>query len=76
MVAMRIILAMNNGLDAGDDEDHGLEEVSGLGEDRDKFRAPSLRNIAVRSPFMHDGRFATLAQVIEHYSSGVQPHRV
>lgn len=68
-------IAMNNGLDAGDDEDHGLEEVSGLNEDRDKFRPPSLRNIAVRSPFMHDGRFDTLSDVIEHYSSGIQPHR-
>ena len=39
-----------------------------------KFKASSLRNIALTSPYMHDGRFATLEQVIDHYSSGVVPH--
>lgn len=39
-----------------------------------KFKAPSLRNIALTAPYMHDGRFATLEQVIEHYSRGVHPH--
>jgi cytochrome c peroxidase len=39
-----------------------------------KFKAPSLRNIALTAPYMHDGRFANLEQVIEHYSSGVHPH--
>ena len=37
------------------------------------FKAPSLRNVAVRPRFMHDGRFTTLAQVIDFYDSGVQP---
>ncbi|MCH7994843.1 MAG: cytochrome-c peroxidase, partial [Planctomycetes bacterium] len=40
-----------------------------------KFKAPSLRNISVTAPYMHDGRFKTLAQVVEHYSSGVHPHK-
>ncbi len=39
-----------------------------------KFKAASLRNIALTAPYMHDGRFTTLQQVVEHYSSGVQPH--
>ena len=39
-----------------------------------KFKASSLRNIALTSPYMHDGRFTSLDQVIEHYSSGVHPH--
>jgi len=39
-----------------------------------KFKAPSLRNIAITAPYMHDGRFKKLAEVIEHYSSGVRPH--
>ncbi|MDA1015937.1 MAG: cytochrome-c peroxidase [Planctomycetota bacterium] len=39
-----------------------------------KFKAPSLRNVALTAPYMHDGRFKTLEQVIEHYSSGVHPH--
>ena len=42
--------------------------------DLGKFKASSLRNIALTGPYMHDGRFKTLPQVIEHYSSGVQPH--
>jgi cytochrome c peroxidase len=39
-----------------------------------KFKAPSLRNIELSAPYMHDGRFKTLAAVVEHYSSGVHPH--
>lgn len=39
-----------------------------------KFKAPSLRNIALTAPYMHDGRFQTLEQVIQHYSTGVHPH--
>ncbi len=38
------------------------------------FKVPSLRNIALTAPYMHDGRFATLEQVIEHYNSGVRKH--
>lgn len=40
-----------------------------------KFKPPSLRNIALTAPYMHDGRFKTLEQVIDHYSSGVHPHK-
>lgn len=64
----------NNGLDAVSTEDKGRGEVSGMQEDFGKFRAASLKNIALRAPYMHDGRFTTLADVIDHYASGVQPH--
>lgn len=37
-----------------------------------RFKAPSLRNIAVRPPYMHDGRFQTLEQVVDFYDTGVQ----
>lgn len=57
--------AFNIGLDA-----NTLDEGAGNGE----FKVPSLRNIEVGAPYMHDGRFATLAEVIEHYNSGVQDH--
>ena len=50
-------LRYNNGLDA---EDHG------------EFKAPTLRNIALTAPYMHDGRFSTLDEVIDFYSEGVQ----
>lgn len=39
-----------------------------------KFRIPSLRNIALTAPYMHDGRFATLEDVVEHYNSGIMNH--
>jgi cytochrome c peroxidase len=39
-----------------------------------KFKIPSLRNISVTGPYMHDGRFQTLDQVIEFYNSGIQAH--
>lgn len=64
----------NNGLDGVSTEDKGWGEVSGNKEDFGKFRAASLKNIALRAPYMHDGRFAKLTDVIEHYASGVQPH--
>jgi cytochrome c peroxidase len=53
--------------------DIGLEAVpTDLGAGNGRFKAPSLRNIAVRAPYMHDGRFSTLEQVIEHYDNGIR----
>lgn len=65
--------ARNNGLDAVS-SDNGLGNVTGNPADNGKFKVPSLRNIALGGPYMHDGRFASLAAVIEFYNSGVQPH--
>jgi len=61
----------NNGLD-DIFEDIGLEKVTGDPADRGKFRSPSLRNLAFTAPYMHDGRFATLDEVIDHYSEGLK----
>ncbi len=47
----------SNGLDAG-------ETIA--------FKAPSLKNVGLSGPYMHDGRFATLAEVVEHYDNGIQ----
>lgn len=44
------------------------------GKGNGKFRIPSLRNIELTGPYMHDGRFATLEEVLEHYSSGIKSH--
>ena len=64
---------MNNGLDTDADiKDIGREEVTDNAEDRAKFKVPSLRNIAVTPPYMHDGRFQTLEEVIDHYNEGIQ----
>ncbi|GAB3829237.1 cytochrome-c peroxidase [Pontibacter rugosus] len=57
----------NNGLDATI-SDNGLGDVTGLAKDNGKFKAPSLRNIALTAPYMHDGRFTTLEQVLDHYN--------
>ena len=65
--------AMNNGLEV-EYEDAGFFLVSGDPADHGKFKVPSLRNVALTAPFMHDGRFGTLMEVVEHYNSGVQPH--
>ena len=56
----------NNGSD-GAFTDIGREKVTGKASDRGKFAVPSLRNIALTAPYMHDGRFRTLEEVIEHY---------
>ncbi|MGB6267596.1 MAG: cytochrome c peroxidase [Olleya sp.] len=61
----------NNGLDVTF-TDLGLGEVTGNPNDNGKFRSPSLRNLAYTAPYMHDGRFATLDEVIEQYSTGLQ----
>ncbi len=59
----------NNGL-ASRQGDHGRERVTGDPADRGKFRTPSLRNVAVTGPYMHDGRFNSLEEVVEHYNGG------
>lgn len=61
----------NNGLDATF-TDLGLGAVTGDPSDNGKFRSPSLRNLIYTAPYMHDGRFATLDEVIDHYSEGLQ----
>lgn len=48
----------------------GVEAITNDPEDMGKFKAPSLRNIAVTAPYMHDGSIATLEEVIEHYNAG------
>lgn len=65
--------ARNNGLDV-DGKDNGLGEITGRREDLGLFRAASLKNIAVTAPYMHDGRLATLADVVRHYAREVRPH--
>lgn len=60
---------MNNGID--DDasaSDIGRQEVTGLAGDKAKFKVPSLRNVGLTAPYMHDGRFRTLEEVVDHYN--------
>ncbi len=62
----------NNGLDAIPDS--GLAAVTKQPYDIGKFKVPSLRNLIYTSPYMHDGRFATLEEVINFYTTGVNPN--
>jgi cytochrome c peroxidase len=61
----------NNGLD-NTFADLGLGAVTGDPADNGKFKSPSLRNLAFTAPYMHDGRFTTLEDVINHYSEGLK----
>ncbi|RYF64465.1 MAG: c-type cytochrome, partial [Cytophagaceae bacterium] len=53
-------------------DDLGRGAITGQAADNYKFRVPSLRNIEFTPPYMHDGRFTTLQQVLRHYATGVQ----
>lgn len=61
----------NNGLPVSAINDQGRYRITLSEADRLKFRVPSLRNVEKSFPYMHDGRFTTLEQVIDHYRSGV-----
>lgn len=65
--------ALNNGLESVY-LDSGRAAITGDPADIGKFKVPSLRNIALSAPYMHDGRFATLEEVVEHYNSGIHPN--
>lgn len=59
------------GLDANP-TDPGVYKESGIPSDLGKFKIPSLRNVALTAPYMHDGRFQTLEDVVEHYSTDIE----
>jgi cytochrome c peroxidase len=62
----------NNGLDTDENLDAGLFSVTQNPFDIGKFKAPGLRNIALTAPYMHDGRFGTLEEVLDHYNEHIQ----
>ncbi len=70
-------LFSNNGLDsivdASNYKDLGRGGITGSVYDRGRFKIPSLRNVMLTAPYMHDGRFKTIDEVIEFYSNGVHP---
>lgn len=63
----------NNGLYTNY-SDEGRARLTGLASDSGLFKIPSLRNVAITSPYMHDGSIATLNEVIDHYDAGGKPH--
>lgn len=62
----------NNGLDNDETLQAGLFSLTKNEVHRGLFKTPTLRNIAVTSPYMHDGRFATLEEVLAHYNGGIK----
>lgn len=61
----------NNGLDAVYDSDSGRAHVTGMHSDVGKFKVPTLRNAEYSGYYMHDGRFNTLEEVMNHYQGGI-----
>lgn len=61
---------LTNGGRGYPEKDLGLAEISTLAKDNGRFRAPTLRNITVSAPYMHDGSIATLADVLDFYAAG------
>ena len=61
----------NNGLDIVF-ADEGRARITESADDLGKFKVPSLRNVALTAPYMHDGRFKTLGEVLDHYAAGVK----
>ncbi len=63
----------NIGLDSiFDATNEGRSHITGSPYDQGKFKAPTLRNVELTAPYMHDGRFVTLEEVVEHYNSQVK----
>lgn len=62
----------NNGLDSVFVRDPGRAQITALPQDSGKFKVPSLRNIMLTKPYMHDGRHTNLSQVLDHYTSKIR----
>jgi cytochrome c peroxidase len=54
--------------------DQGVGAKSNIGSQMGTFKIPTLRNIAVSAPYMHDGSLKTLEEVVDHYNTGIKPH--
>lgn len=70
---LRTISVANNGLNMSY-KDKGIGSLTDDVADHGKFRIPALKNIALTAPYMHDGRFQSLEEVIDFYSEGIQDH--
>lgn len=62
----------SNGLPPTAQNDTGRIRITRSDTDRYRFKIPTLRNLAYTGPFMHDGRFRTLDEVLDHYATGIQ----
>ncbi len=62
----------NNGLDGEESLPEGLQATTRDPAHKGLFKVPTLRNIAITAPYMHDGRFKSLEEVLDHYNSGIK----
>lgn len=69
-LAPGVFVPLNTTFSLPDRSDLGRMEITGLDADRWKFRTPTLRNVALTAPYMHDGSLKTLAEVIDFYAAG------
>lgn len=63
----------NNGLIPSGADDQGRFGITANPADRYKFKVPSLRNVGLTAPYMHDGRYHSLQEVLDHYSDSIHP---
>jgi cytochrome c peroxidase len=68
-----VLQLANNGLELNP-TDLGVGAISGKNSEMATFKVPTLRNVALTAPFMHDGRFKTLEEVVDFYNTGIQNH--
>ncbi len=68
-----VLQLANNGLEANP-TDLGVGAITGNLAEKGSFKVPTLRNIALTGPYMHDGRFSSLNDVLDFYSTGIQNH--
>ncbi len=68
-----VLQLANNGLESNP-TDLGVGAITGQNEQKGSFKVPTLRNIELTAPYMHDGRFANLNDVLDFYSTGIQNH--
>ena len=73
-VAPGVVIDVSSDLTAPDANDLGRFEATHADVDRWKYRTPTLRNVALTAPYMHDGSLPTLAAVIDYYDRGGTPH--
>ena len=73
-LAPGVVVQVENTFARPHSADLGRYEATGRVEDRWRFRTPTLRNVAITAPYMHDGSLATLREVIETYNAGGVPH--
>ena len=66
----------NNGYIGDTLLDYGRYRATGIESDKNKFKVPGLRNIALTGPYMHNGKLKSLSEVLKHYSSGVKHNQV